>query len=189
MESASPSSAPSASSSLPRKLAARALRGAAAGALATGVMSAFMLAAEQAGLIQRQPPRRITERLLRRSGVALLPSRRTRWASLAAHLGFGVGTGALFAAAVPDAVSRLARAGLGTGYGALVWLLNYAGWLPATGLMPPPTRDRPERQAAMLAAHLIYGSTLGLASGGRAHANSADGPARPVDRTAGSGPR
>jgi hypothetical protein len=174
-----PTASPSAS--VPAPLV-RVLQGAAAGVLATGVMSGFMLAAGRAGLIARQPPRRITERLLFRSG--LLPSRRTRrWASVAAHFGFGASAGAVFAAAVPARSSRLARAALGTAYGALVWLVSYAGWLPAARLMPPPTRDRPARQAAMLVAHLIFGSTLGVASGGGARGNAADGPPRPTAPT------
>ena len=33
--------------------------------------------------------------------------------------------------------------------------------MPALGALPPPDRDRPARQAVMLAVHLVYGSVLG----------------------------
>jgi hypothetical protein len=50
---------------------------------------------------------------------------------------------------------------MGAAFGAGLYALNYAGLAPALGVLPPPTEDRPGRQPTMLAAHLVYGSTLG----------------------------
>lgn len=46
-------------------------------------------------------------------------------------------------------------------FGAAVWFISYQGSVPALGIMAPPSRDRPGRPQAMLAAHLVHGAVLG----------------------------
>jgi hypothetical protein len=139
----------------------RALRGAVVGAAGTGVMTAFMLAAQRAGLLGEAPPRKISERVL--AGVARAwPSRRERLAiSAASHLAFGVAAGTVFSLAAPRRLTRVRRVAVGALYGAAIWTTMYGYVLPALGLMPRPTWDRPRRPESMVAAHLIYGSVLG----------------------------
>jgi hypothetical protein len=65
-------------------------------------------------------------------------------------------------ARVPKVGSRGVRlAATGAAFGAALYALNYVGLAPALGVLPAPTEDRPGRQPTMLAAHLVYGSTLG----------------------------
>ena len=131
-------------------------RGAAAGALATAAMSALMLAAGRAGLMGRQPP----EAIVRQAGALTGTEPRGRTADVlasVAHLGFGAVTGAGHGL-LPPARHPVARGVvLGTG----VYAVSYAGWVPALGALPPADRDRPPRQLAMLAAHVVFGAVLG----------------------------
>jgi len=48
--------------------------------------------------------------------------------------------------------------------GTALWAAAYCGWLPLTGLYPPPTR-LPKRQvgAELIATHLVYGATTAQA--------------------------
>lgn len=131
-------------------------RGAAAGAVGTAAMSALMLAAGRVGLVGRQPP----EAIVRQAGRLTAVEPRGRLAdalAAVAHLAFGVGTGAAYAL-LPPAERPVAR---GAAVGTAVWAVSYAGWVPALGALPRPTRDRPGRQAVMVVAHLVYGSVLG----------------------------
>lgn len=48
----------------------------------------------------------------------------------------------------------------GVVYGLGVWAVSYLGWLPALRLMPKATHDRSERNAIMIAAHLVWGYAL-----------------------------
>jgi uncharacterized membrane protein YagU involved in acid resistance len=134
----------------------RALLGAVSGFGATVAMSGVMLAARR--LIGRQPPEQIVETSLDVAGVPepdeVEPVINTL--AVVAHLGYGSLLGALFALARPRHVSLLS----GLAFGLLVWVANYAGVLPAAGIMPRPWRDRPGRQPAIVASHLVYGSAL-----------------------------
>lgn len=139
-------------------------RGAAAGAVATLPMSAVMVAAQRLGRMGEQPPAAITDAALDAADAdavrATEAARNT--AVTVAHLGFGAGCGALFALAarwLPP--SMRVRAPAGAVFGAGVWAVSYAGWVPALGILPPPDEDRADRQVTMLAAHLVYGATLG----------------------------
>jgi hypothetical protein len=131
-------------------------RGAAAGTAATAAMSGLMLAAGRAGLMGRQPP----EAIVRQAGARTAVEPRGRLAdvlAVVAHLGFGAGTGAAYAL-LPRSRRPVLR---GVAVGEAVYAVSYAGWVPAFGALPRPGRDRPGRQAVMVAAHLVYGGVLG----------------------------
>jgi len=131
-------------------------RGAAAGTVATAAMSALMLAAGRAGLVGRQPP----EAIVRQAGrlAAVEPrGHLARALAVAAHLGFGAGTGAAYALLPPSRRPLVRGMAVSTG----VYAVSYAGWVPAFGALPPADRDRAPRQAVMVVAHVVYGAVLG----------------------------
>lgn len=133
-----------------------AVRGAASGSAATVAMSALMLAAGRAGLVGRQPP----EAIVRRAGDALGHEPQGAAAGALgslAHLGFGASVGVV-AALLPARGAGPAR---GVALSLLVYVASYRGWVPALGALPPADRDRPDRQAVLVTAHLVYGAVLG----------------------------
>jgi hypothetical protein len=143
--------------------------GAAVGAAATVPMSLLMLAAQRAGLMGTQPPRRITDAAVETvdevvDDTAVDPPEGARRVLTAlSHLGFGA------VAAVPFALLRRALPVsapdevAGATYALGVWASAYLGWVPALGIMPRADEDRPDRPLSMVAAHLVYGSVLGAA--------------------------
>jgi len=144
-------------------LVRRLLVGAGAGFLATLPMTGVMIAAQRLGLMGELPPRKITRKMLSRVGFHPRNQNRKRLTILS-HLGYGAACGALFAVLRGERgeqKDRLRSAGAGVLYGATVWLLSYAGWIPSLGIMPRPKHDRPGRPTSMLLAHAVYGSSLG----------------------------
>jgi uncharacterized membrane protein YagU involved in acid resistance len=143
--------------------------GAAAGLVATVPMTAAMKLAQ--GMLAPQerhplPPRRITMRALRKTGVrphAHLAESERRGLTLAAHYGYGTGAGALFGLIAPRNTGDAVAAGVG--YGLLVWAASYLGLMPALDLHPPATRETPGRNAMMIAAHVVWGAALGATAG------------------------
>jgi hypothetical protein len=138
-----------------------AVAGAAEGTVATLAMSAVMLGAREAGWLGEPPPRKITWHALRRATGPFRAWRVRDPASALTHLAFGAGAGALFEAGYASWGRRGAGPLAGAAFGAAVWLVSYAGWVPALDILPAPHRDRPGRQGWMLAAHLVYGAVLG----------------------------
>jgi hypothetical protein len=145
------------------RLARETLDGAAGGVVGTAAMSGFMLGAHRAGLIGKQPPQKILEHALHRAGIAPRHvDKDTRKAlSTIDHFAFGAAAGGLFGAFRAATGMRRHAALEGVAFGSLVWLVSYAGWVPALGIMPPPHRDRRGRPTAMVVAHWIYGGVLG----------------------------
>ncbi len=136
------------------------LEGAGAGAVATGAMSIPMLIAQRQGSMGTQPPERVVEEAEGETGKTLSEGEENLAASLA-HLAFGMGSGATFALLhralrlpVPTVVQ-------GTGFAVAVWALSYRGWIPRLGVLPPPERDRSDRQRTMVAVHVVFGAVLG----------------------------
>ena len=125
-----------------------------------------MIAAKRVGLMGEMPPEKITARLLDRAGWKHRSRRTQDLLSVLLHMGFGGAAGALFALAERRPHPPVPAVPAGILFGGLVWLVSYQGWVPALRIMAPPSRDRPGRPQAMLAAHLVYGAVLGTIIGG-----------------------
>jgi uncharacterized membrane protein YagU involved in acid resistance len=136
--------------------------GAISGLVGTTAMSVVMFGAQKAGLVGKMPPARITEAAMRVLGLRRSSPGKELLAT-AAHFGYGIAGGVLFAllARGPKAPSPLAGALFGTS----VWAASYMGWIPLLGIMPPPRRDRPGRPTAMVIAHIVYGALTGQVAG------------------------
>jgi hypothetical protein len=144
---------------LVRAATRRLVVGGVAGLLATLVMSAFMEWARRSGWLRKHPPQEITERALQQVGEPVSePVKDT--ATTAAHLAFGAGAGVAYGL-LPAPRGRRLRMVAGVVYGLGIWAVSYAGWAPALRLMPSPTEDRTESQAAIMASHVVYGAVLG----------------------------
>lgn len=140
---------------LTRKLIGGAVRG----VLATVPMTATMFGARRLGLMPELPPTTITDSALDAADVDA-PERDANALAGIAHLAYGAGCGAFYAAVAPP--SRVGTgAVLGMTFGTAVWFASYQGWVPAVGIMPAASRDRPGRPATMFIAHLVFGATLG----------------------------
>ncbi len=142
-----------------------------AGLAATIAMSAVMFASKRAGFMGRLPPKRITEGLLDRLRIRRSEETDTI-ATTAAHLGYGAVFGGLFGL-LRKRFSPSHSVPWGLTFAATLWAASYLGWVPALALMPHPKKDRPDRPASMLAAHLVYGAVLGRLAGSRPRSTTA----------------
>jgi hypothetical protein len=74
------------------------------------------------------------------------------------HLGYGATFGVLYGLLRPRASGGPASVVIeGSLLGLACWAVGYLGWLPATGLMPPVTRQKPAQVAAPIVQHIAYG--------------------------------
>jgi uncharacterized membrane protein YagU involved in acid resistance len=107
------------------------------------------------------PPRQITMRVARMAGLRRHMDEPERTgATLAAHFGYGTAAGALYGlVARPLPAPALAK---GLLFGLALWGVSYLGLLPATSVLRSATDHPAERNALMIAAHLVWGATLGL---------------------------
>jgi hypothetical protein len=110
------------------------------------------------------PPRIITDRISERAPLpaSLLPARGPERA-LAAHFLFGGATGSAYGL-LTSTTNIKPTVASGVIYGLGIWTVSYLGWVPAANLMPPATRQPRERNAMMIAAHIVWGAALGLGS-------------------------
>jgi hypothetical protein len=110
------------------------------------------------------PPREVTEGLIGPPGDGADEEQLERMTFLL-HYAFGGAAGALFPIVAPR---RLAPAvGVGVLYGLGVWSGSYLGLLPAIGVRHHARHDSAARSGIMIAAHVVWGATLGLLLRGR----------------------
>lgn len=140
------------------------LTGAIAGTAATIPMSLAMLwMHKQIPADERRelPPEQVTQNIAHKVGVSeLIAGEEEQDAvSVINHFAYGAMVGALYGAIeenidLPPAVK-------GIGYGLAVWTGSYLGLLPALGILSPATEHPVSQNAMMIAAHIVWGATLG----------------------------
>lgn len=105
------------------------------------------------------PPQQITHRAAQDIGIERHPNDPgIVFATIAGHFAYGAFCGAIYGMIAPRRKPILTGAAFGLG----VWAASYMGWLPLVGWHAPPHRERPARNAALIASHLTWGAATGL---------------------------
>jgi hypothetical protein len=143
-----------------RPIAGDFVKGAISGLIATAPMTIAMLAGHRQ-LPRREryplPPREIITSILTK--LHLRPHvgpRARKFATYAAHFGYGSAMGALYSVA-----ARRGGPGSGVLHGIIVWAVSYLALLPALGILKPATEHPQRRNLLMIAAHLVWGIVTG----------------------------
>lgn len=138
--------------------------GAAAGVLATAAMSVFMKAWQLAMPRERGkaiPPGEPVQGAAEKLDVwrKLPPASRTglTWLS---HFGYGTTMAVAYAGARQEIGGPAAVSGALYGLG--LWGASWGAWLPAADLVRWPEEKSAQRNAMMIAAHVVWGAVLGL---------------------------
>lgn len=134
-----------------------------AGVVATGPMTAAMILWHRRLPVAERyplPPREITMKIARKTGVAENMSTETRSAAtMLAHFAYGGATGAIYGA-VSDEIPAPALY-KGVAFGLLVWTASYLGLLPGAGVLKVATEHPARRNALMIGAHVVFGAATG----------------------------
>ena len=146
----------------------RILAGSVAGLISTVPMTAVM-SRLHAKLPRHEkeplPPRKITEEMTSVAGVDDdLSEQEMTGLTMFNHFGYGAGAGALYAA-LPVVPGPLPHAARGVAFGLGVWAASYLGWLPAMGSRAAAEKETPRRNGLMIAAHVVWGASLGMLVG------------------------
>ena len=141
--------------------------GAIGGGIATAAMSALMLAAQKLGLMGKQPPEAITEAALDAGGAHNRDEETENVLASVLHFAFGMGMGVLFGLLRRRLPHDVPATVDGIVFASFVWVSSYEGWVPALGILPAASEDRPGRPQSMYLAHVVYGAVLGGFVGSR----------------------
>ncbi len=140
------------------------LKGALAGWLATAPMTLAMTAMHRALPRQERyplPPKRITMKLADEIGLKEhLGEGEKNALTMLAHFDYGAAMGAIYSPLAERLPGPAVAKGIG--FGLAVWTVSYLGLLPAAGILRPATEHPPRRNALMIAAHVVWGASLGL---------------------------
>jgi uncharacterized membrane protein YagU involved in acid resistance len=140
------------------------LAGSFSGFTATVPMTVFMQKMHEKLPAKEQyplPPREIIEKISEDTGLDQALTEKDKFiATLVSHFGYGTAAGTVYA----SLFSKLPASGLmkGCAFGMFVWTGSYLKLLPALKILKPATEHPARRNALMIAAHLVWGGTLGV---------------------------
>jgi uncharacterized membrane protein YagU involved in acid resistance len=107
------------------------------------------------------PPRQITEELERTASIRRdLDETEETALTLASHLAYGAGVGAVYGSIADRIPASPAMRGAAFGLG--VWAVSYLALMPALGILSPATEHPRRRTALMIGAHLVWGASAGV---------------------------
>jgi uncharacterized membrane protein YagU involved in acid resistance len=138
--------------------------GSLAGLVATVPMTATMLFVSRFFTRSRQhlrEPRHVTNVALYRTGLSQSDAVDDQQGAiqLAAHVAYGAAAGSIYPAV--ERYIPLPEKYQGAAFGLGVYAASYVGWLPALDVLPPPQRRPAGRTAVLVAAHSVWGASLG----------------------------
>lgn len=140
------------------------IRGTVAGLVATVPMTAVMLAIHRRLPLRDQhatPPRQITMEAAEAVDLKeRLSESAQRGLTAVSHFGYGAAMGTIYGAVLADRPAPPLAKGIGFGLG--VWAASYLGWLPAVGSRAGAERQGLNRNAMMVAGHVVWGIGLSL---------------------------
>lgn len=137
-----------------------------AGFIATVPMTIFMLLTQRLlprGQRYDLPPEIIVKELAHRAHIKQHMNKpQILAATLVSHFGYGATMGLLY----PPLSKKLSLPTVFKGaiFGLFIWAASYLGLLPLLGLSEKAPREPARRNLMMIAAHLIWGSSLALIS-------------------------
>ncbi|PZR18460.1 MAG: hypothetical protein DI536_00840 [Archangium gephyra] len=157
-----------------RSLIRQSVRGAVSSLTASTVMGGLLFAAQKLGLLGEDPPTKLTRKTLEH--LDLKPRNEDlTLATVGLHMGYGAMVGAVSGPLLERIPNRSLRVLGGVATGAAVWVVSYAGWIPALGWMRSPQDDVPSsRPWVMLGAHLVFGGVLGASLPAAEHVHELD---------------
>ena len=108
------------------------------------------------------PPKQITDRAAEAVDMEEAVSSTSQWdpMTLMSHFSYGTTVGSFYQPVQSTLPGSPAVRGALFGLG--VWAGSYLGLLPLLGMHPPATRETAERNSMMIAAHLVWGASLGV---------------------------
>jgi len=142
------------------------LSAALAGFIGTAPMTAFMLLTQRflpKGQRYALPPEIITEELAHRAHVRHHMNKQlVLAATTVSHFGYGAAMGALYT----PLGKKFPLPGIlkGVLFGLVVWTASYLALLPMSGMSESGQREPVRRNLMMIAAHIVWGSAMGLAA-------------------------
>ncbi|UFS72123.1 hypothetical protein LPW11_08010 [Geomonas sp. RF6] len=135
-----------------------------AGVAASFLIQMMQTAGQKLAPSQMPPIRQHPGEYMVEKAQALLPEKAAGKLSAGAKervsqlLGLGYGTTfTILYALMRRRVKRVNVPLDGTILGLVTWGAGYLGWLPATGLMPPITKQRAPQVAGAVVSHLVFG--------------------------------
>lgn len=140
----------------------RAVIGGAGGLLGTVALSGFRQALSALGLVYETAPMQVVDRLSEVSKVQDLSPLARRALTVAAHLGYGAGAGAVFGMLREEKEDATSEASVGAALGVLIWGLGWAGWLPLLGVHRAPWTQRTPSVLLPVVDHAFFGAVWGL---------------------------
>ena len=141
------------------------LAGSVGGTVGSVLMWGLFTTATRVGWLSERPPERVIDRATAavedatEAAEPVEPAERTT-AAVSSHLLFGAGAGAFYGL-VQDKLD-LPPLLTGVAYGFAIWIAAYVGVLPAARILPEPWRQRPGDALVPVAAHAIFGLSLGV---------------------------
>lgn len=143
-------------------LVRRAFYGALSGLGGTLVLTGFRKVLAALGLVETTAPEQVVGRL---EDLGLLdgwsPEAR-RVLTIAAHLAYGVGTGATLGLLRQERGGASEEAAVGSALGILAWGAGWASWLPLSGVHLPPWKQRTPKVLLPIVDHVVFGAVWGL---------------------------
>lgn len=142
----------------------RASRGALGSVGATLALTGLRKGSALVGLVGKTAPEQTVGRL---EELGLLegwsPGAR-RALTVAAHLGYGAGLGAVFGALRRERGGPADEAAVGSALGVLAWGFGWTALLPLAGVHRPPWKQRTPKVLLPIVDHAFFGAVWGLSN-------------------------